>query len=54
MLIEDFYHPTEEAFITEMLKLLSNDNIKNDPKIEKFIIDIIHILWSQSEELMVT
>jgi hypothetical protein len=34
--------------------LLSNPFIKNDSKIEKHVIDITHVLWSQNEETLIS
>lgn len=51
-LLDDFACLEEEKLIKSMLILLQGNQIDNDPKIEKLVIQIIKILWDQSQELM--
>lgn len=48
-LLDDFACLEEEKLIKSMLILLQGNQIDNDPKIEKLVIQIIKILWDQSQ-----
>ena len=44
-LIDDFENPEEERLIKSLLEILSRKNVRENYKIEKYVIETIHILW---------
>lgn len=48
-LIEDFPCPDEHLLCQRIMRLLCDQRLKNDPKTEEIVLEIIHSLWDKME-----